>query len=350
MYPKLIINPKKYLHNINSLMPLFKDRGLSVMTVTKSFLADKVLVDMINMTDVDYIADSRIKNLKKIKSQKKKVLLRVPSISDATQTVRYADISLNSELKTIIFLNRAAKKQHRVHDIILMFDIGDLREGIFYRDAYLSLVSDILKLEHIRLIGIGSNLTCYGGVIPNYQTMMKLEHIKQDIEHKFGIKLNVISGGNSSLYDFVVHNDFPKSINNVRIGELFICGRETSYGRLIDGLYDDVVTLACEFIEIKKKPSMPEGDLGLNAFGEKVSFVDRGETIRGILSIGKQDVHHDHLIPRDGIKILGSSSDHLIVEIDPTLNFEVGDWIKFKLSYGGILSLMQSSYVRRVYE
>jgi ornithine racemase len=349
MYPKLIIDPNKYLHNLNQTLLLLKSKGISMMAVTKVFLADQKLVDMINQTDIEYIADSRIINLKKIKTNKKKVLLRLPSKSEAKQTVAYTDISLNSEIDVIQKLNDCAKSLNKIHGIILMFDIGDLREGIYYQDPYLNIVEKILKFDHIKLVGIGSNLTCYGGVIPTFTTMKKLVTIKDHIEKNFDQKLDIISGGNSSLYPFIKNEDYPKEINHVRLGELLILGRETSFGELIPEMHDDVITLKAELIELKRKPSYPEGELGLNAFGEKVSFVDYGNIKRGILAIGKQDVHHEHLIPEKGIRILGSSSDHLILEIDQDQSYQVGDFISFKLTYGGILSLMQSKYVRRVY-
>ena len=69
---------------------------------------------------------------------------------------------------------------------------------------------------------------------------------------------------------------------------------------------------------------------------------------RAILAIGKQDIALDQLKPPQDVVILGSSSDHLIVEIKND-NYHVGDKIHFSLSYGGILSLMTSPYVEKNY-
>ncbi len=51
--------------------------------------------------------------------------------SQAEDVVRYADISLNSELETISALGAEAVKQNKVHNVVLMADLGDLREGFF---------------------------------------------------------------------------------------------------------------------------------------------------------------------------------------------------------------------------
>jgi ornithine racemase len=350
MYPRVIINPSKYKHNLNNLIAKLKPMGIQMMVVSKVFGADQHLIDIINHLDIDYISDSRIQNLHKMKTHHKKALLRLPSLSEISDVVKFADVSFNSNLKTICALNEEAFKQHKIHDIILMFDIGDLREGIYYQEDYIKIVDQILSHKNIHLKGIGTNITCYGGVIPTIDTMATFIDIKNKIENHFQIKLEIISGGNSSIYQMLMSKDFPKEINHLRIGELLILGKETAYGTPVEGMHDDVITIDAQIIEIGLKPSMPEGLLGMNAFGEKVVFKDEGIIKRAIVALGKQDVHPDHLICPKGITILGASSDHTIIKIDPELKLDIGDVIHFKLTYGGILSIMQSTYVRRVYD
>lgn len=315
MYPKVHIYLKKYAHNVHHLSNMLHKKGISMMAVSKVFSADSRLIDVLNKENVDYIADSRIENIKRIVTNKPKVLLRIPKMSEVEDVIKYASISLNSELEIIDLLNTEAKKQNKKHSIILMFDIGDLREGIYYQDDYLKIVKQILEMDHIDLLGIGTNLTCYGAVIPTLDTYLKLETIIRHIEENLKIKLNMISGGNSSSILMVEDNSIPKYINNLRIGEALVLGRETVYGNQIEGLYDDVFTLEAEIIELKNKPSMPEGITGMDAFGKRVKFVDQGIITRAILSIGKQDVDCTNLIPPQGVIVLGCSSDHLIVEL-----------------------------------
>ncbi len=349
MYPKIRINLKKYEYNLNYLSKEFAKNNLTMMVVSKVFCAEQKLIDVINKTDIKYIADSRVKNLSKMKTDKLKVLLRIPQFCEIKDVIRYADISLNSEIETIKKLDQEALKQKKSHGIILMFDIGDLREGIFYESRYLMLVEEILSLKNIYLEGIGTNLTCYGGVIPEQKTLAKFKMIKDEIEKKFKLNLKLISGGNSSSLKLVFDQKLPRFINNLRIGETLVLGRETAYGKYIGQLYDDVFKLEAQVIELQDKPSMPQGTLGFDAFGNKVKFVDLGEMRRAILAVGRQDVNCEDLMTTSKIDILGCSSDHLIVnDKDKILN--IGDVISFKLTYGGILSLMTSSYVRRTYD
>lgn len=348
MKPKLYIDLNKYKENIDFLTGFLHQKLFSVMAVSKVFDADHKMIQVINQTMIDYIADSRIEHLKELVTNKPKVLLRISKLSEVEEVVRYTDLSLQSELMTIQALNEVAQKEHRYHAIILMFDLGDLREGIYYQDAYDHIISSVLSMSHIKLKGIGCNLTCYGGILPTVETYQHLKEIKDHIESTFKIHLDIISGGNSSSIAMVMDDTMPSWINNLRIGEAFVLGRETAYGHLIQGMHDDVFTLEAEIIELKQKPSLPEGIIGMNAFGEKVTFLDQGIQLRAILGLGRLEVNPDHLIPSEGIEILGASSDHLIVHIKKGL-YKIGDHITFKLTYGGILSLMSAHFVEKVY-
>lgn len=347
--PSIHIYLKRFERNLRFLTNLLHAEDRSVMAVSKVFLADSKLIDIINQTEIEYIADSRIENLRKIKTVKPKVMLRIPAISEVDDIVEVCDISLNSEFKTIEALNQASEKIGKIHKIILMFDIGDLREGVYYKDFELNLIKKIQNLSFIELYGIGTNLTCYGGVIPTKETYEKLIQIKEQIELRFGLTLKVISGGNSSAIPMLKRHELSPFINNLRIGEAYVLGRETAYGTHIEGMADDAFTLHTEIVELKDKPSYPEGELGLDAFGKKVEFVDRGMMRRAICNVGKQDVDLFELIPPDGVEILGGSSDHLILNLF-NKTYKLGDTIEFKLTYGSLLSLMTSPYIRRVYE
>lgn len=351
MYPRIVIDKKKFRHNLKHLINLCHSRGLSVMAVSKVFCGDFHLMEIMIEEEVDFIADSRIENLKGIASVIPKVLLRLPSISFAEDVVRHSDISLNSEIDTIRVLNKHAKEQNRIHGIILMIDLGDLREGIFQKEEVFEIIEHILKLENIKLSGIGTNLTCYGGVIPTHDKLVELVDYKIQIEEKFKINLDIISGGNSSNLELVLEDRIPFGINNIRLGEGIVLGRETAYGECLEDMYIDVFTLEAEIIELKEKPSLPIGEIGMNAFGKVPTFLDKGTRLRAILAIGKQDVDHNELVPIDAIQLLGASSDHLIVDVsDSNTLYEIGDVVKFRLSYASILSLMTSKYVGKHYE
>ncbi|SKC70021.1 ornithine racemase Orr [Maledivibacter halophilus] len=347
--PRIEIDINKVKHNTKVLVDLCKKHHIDIAGVTKVFCAIPKVANTMVEGGVKYLADSRIENLVKLAELNiPKLLLRLPMISQVHEVVKYADISLNSELSTIEELSKEAIKLNKVHEIILMVDLGDLREGVWVDDVN-SIVKEILKLKGIKLKGIGTNLTCYGGVLPNKENLGQLAGIADEIKNEFNIELDIISGGNSSSLYIIEKNEIPDKINNLRLGESIVLGRETAYGNSIENTYQDAFKLAAEIIELKVKPSIPIGEIGMDAFGNKPTFEDKGNRKRAILAVGRQDVNPDNLIPiNEKIEIIGASSDHLIIDVtDSEKEYKVGDEIKFNLEYGALLQLTTSEYIHK---
>lgn len=360
MYPKLVINLKKLEDNLNACATITKDHGkCSLMIVTKGLCADKEMVKMVaENANVDFIADSRVKNIAGFAGTakangKKTVLLRIPMHCEVTDVVKYVDLSFNSELSTIRLLNEEAAKAGKVHDILLMIDLGDLREGIFFQNQELiyEAVEEILKMENINLYGVGVNLTCYGAIIPKKDNLSQLVGIARDLEAKYGIKLEMISGGNSSSIYLVDKGELPEGINNLRLGESFLLGNDTAYETKLPGTVSDGLILQAQIIELKEKPSLPIGEVGVDAFGEKPYYEDRGIMKRAIIGIGKQDTDLGSMTPCDSqVEIMGGSSDHIILDVTHCeREYKVGDIVEFELGYGGMLKTATSPYVEKDY-
>ncbi|MDD4077953.1 MAG: alanine/ornithine racemase family PLP-dependent enzyme [Bacilli bacterium] len=348
MYPRIEINSGKLEFNAKRLISICKDKNITVSLVSKVLSGNKTIIERIVFSGFAHLADSRLENLENLKDINiPKMLLRLPMISEAKRVVQTTDISLNSEIATIKALNAAASEQNTIHKIILMFDLGDLREGIFYQENYLSFIQEVLTLNNINLYGIGTNLTCYGGVIPDYDKLNDLIAIKNQIESKFNIKLEIISGGNSSSLYLLEDNQIPQGINNLRIGEALFLGRETAFGKRFADLYDDAFILKAELIEVKQKPSYPIGNIHMDSFGKVPKIVDKGPMKRGILAIGKQDIYPDNLIPLGKYNIIGGSSDHIILELID--DYVIGDILSFKVNYPGLLQLMTSRYIKQIF-
>ncbi|MCL2007981.1 MAG: alanine/ornithine racemase family PLP-dependent enzyme [Treponema sp.] len=354
-YPALIINREKLETNINIIQGLFKERALSFCAVTKCFCAKPEILDIYYKTGIREFADSRIENLKKINyNDVTRWLLRLPMLSEVEDVVRYSDISLNSELQTVAALSECALRLGKKHKIILMIDVGDLREGVLPEDA-LNTAGEMLKHKGIEFYGVGVNFNCFGGIIPTTKNVSIVTSLALEISKKYGIEVPIISGGNSGSMHFLTENTMPAGVNNLRLGEVIFFGRETSYQKLIESslpasrqtMHEDVFTLKAQIIELKQKPSVPIGEAGLNAFGEKVVFEDKGEMLRAIIACGRQDVDIEKIKAIDEeIDIIGQSSDHIILDLTRCKKkYKVGDIIDFSISYGSLLSLSTSEYV-----
>lgn len=351
-YPAIRINTDKLTHNTKVLMEKCSRLGIDVVPVTKVYCGTPEIAQASVSAGVKMLADSRIENIIKLKDLKvPKLLLRIPMLSQVDEIVEYVDISLNSEYEVIKALSKKALEKGKVHKIILMVDLGDLREGEWFETA-VDFAGKIIELKGVRLIGVGTNLTCYGAVIPSRENLGQLVAVAEEIERKYNIKLEIISGGNSSSIHLIEKNEVPSRINQLRLGESIVLGTESAYGERINGTYGDIFTYMAEIIELKEKPSVPTGETGVDAFGERPVFTDRGIRKRAILASGRQDIKVDGIKPRDKDAIvLGASSDHLIIDIsDCKKDYKTGDIMEFDMSYGALLAAFTSEYVKKIVE
>ncbi len=351
-YPKIEINLSKIRHNTKIITDMCKDIGINVVGVAKVSNGSLEIAQAMLDGGATAIGDSRLKNMEQYKDIKgKKMLIRIPMMSEVPQLVKIADISLNSEIEVIKAISKEAEKVNKVHQIILMVDVGDLREGIFNEDEIMETVEEILKLKGVDLIGIGTNLTCYGGIIPSKENLGNLVHLRDKINKKFNIQLDIISGGNSSSMALIQKGEMPKGINQLRLGACILLGLVEVTWTRIPNTYIDAFKLVAEIVEIKEKPSKPIGEIAMDAFRNVPTFEDKGIMKRAICAVGRVDTDFDFMIPEDErIKILGGSSDHLILDItDCGCDYHIGDKVSFVLDYVAILRCMISSHVTKVY-
>ena len=355
MYPRLVIDLEKLRQNGQALCRMSHAAGVDqVAFVTKVFCADGAMVKALLDTPCAYLADSRIENFRHYpETDRKKMLLRIPMPSQVEEVVRWADVSLNSEAVTLRALDAAAEKQGRRHGVVLMIDLGDLREGMFFRNEpeIISTAELAERLPSLDLLGVGFNVTCYGSVLPTETNIGVFLAIKEKIESRLGRSLSLISGGNSSSLYLLQQGRLPAGINNLRLGEALVLGRETAYGQDLPELHQDVITLEAELVEVKRKPTYPVGELGLDAFGRRPKYEDRGVRLRAIAAIGRQDIELDGVIPiTPGVSVVGASSDHLILDVADYEGLpRPGDVVSFRLTYSGVLRAFTSPYVERVY-
>lgn len=351
MYPKLIIDLKKIQENSRLLANLCFAENIEPVAVTKVTCGDPKVAQAMLAGGIRMLAESRIENARRLKAAGINVpllLLRLPMLSQVDAVVELFQCSLNSELSTIRALDAAAAKAGVVHEIILMVDLGDLREGILPQQLE-EMVLAIAQLKHIRLLGLGTNLTCYGGVIPTQENLGQLLEYNRKAETLYSQPLPVISGGNSSSLPLLLAGHLPP-VTQLRLGESIVLGRETVDRQPVSGAHLDSFQIQAEIIEIRKKPSVPIGKIGQDAFGGTPVFADRGIHLRAILALGRQDVVVDGLETPEGIDILGASSDHLLLDVTRySKPLAVGDVLTFIPGYGALLAAMTSPFVTKEY-
>jgi predicted amino acid racemase len=354
LYPQLHIYPDRIRQNAENIKKICDEKNIKVTGVTKVVSANIDVVKAIINAGITSLGDSRIQNIIHMKNNgidAEFMLLRIPMKDELELVVDYVDIVLVSELETVKWLNAVAKEKNKIQNIVYMVDVGDLREGVWYENAVDEIIL-VEKYKNIYLKGIGTNLGCFGGVLPSKDNMEILLGIKNEIEEILNRSLDIISGGNTAALTLIENNLLPKGINHFRLGESIICGTDATNNRVVPGNRQDTIIIEGQIVELKEKPSVPIGETGFDAFGRKPVFEDKGIRKKAILAMGEQDISPDGLIPLDEkIEVLHSSSDHTIVDVtDSDREYKLGDTIQFRMSYGCLLKAITSPYVEKIIE
>lgn len=351
-YPVLEIYEDRIYENAVHVMKACHALGIYPCAVTKGFCNEQSVIRALLRAGFDTLASSRIQHLRELRESNYPVstfLIRIPMKSELEEVIACCDVSLESEKKTIEWLNEEAGRQKKVHKIVLMRDVGDLREGIYDVEEFIQTAVWVHReCKNLSLHGIGTNLTCYGSVTPTTKNLGELCGNAKRIEQLTGKKLTVISGGGTTSTPLIVNRTMPAGINHLRLGEALILPFE--WGCNLEGMREDTLILKAQIVELNKKPTVPVGERGRNSFGNYRSYEDRGERWRAILAVGEYDYgNYEKLKPCDPqIQVLGASSDHTILDIhDCKRKYELGDIISFQLSYQPMLFLTSCPLVRK---
>jgi len=352
MKPRLTLNINALKHNAQTLVNQCQEYGIQVTGVTKVALGNPTIGKIILQAGASSLGESRLENLECLRLAditQPLLLLRLPHISEASEVIRLADFSLNSEIAVVKALSVAALHQKKSHGIIVMVDMGDLREGLMPKDLE-NFVEQVLKLSGVKLMGFGMNLTDLNGVLPTLENNQEFVSLVEKMEQRFNIKSTLLSAGNSSSLPLMQKKLIPSRINHMRIGEAIMLGVETAYRQPWEGLRQDTFTLSAEIIELKTKPSVPWGEIGEDAFGGKPDMTDTGPMLRAIINIGRQDTRPDGLEPLDQrMKVVGATSDQMIIDVTNIPHIKIGDRLEFRLNYGALLAAMTSPFIEKYF-
>jgi predicted amino acid racemase len=342
----------KLKDNFDYLDNLFKENNIDWAIVTKMLCGNKTYLKEVLDLGISQVCDSRVSNLRAIKSLNPKVetiYIKPPPKRSIKSIIKYADISMNTSFETVKLLSDEAIEQNKTHKIVIMIEMGELREGVL-RDEVINFYSRIFELPNIEIIGIGTNLSCLYGVLPNQDKLIQLSLYKQLIEQKFNKNIPYVSGGSSVTIPLIKQGLLPDTINHFRVGETLFLGTNVYDGTPFDFMHNDVFRIYAEIIELFEKPTVPQGDMGQNVEGETFDFdADKsGETsYRALIDLGLLDIEQNHLFPTsDSCELAGASSDMIVVDLGKNKkNYKVGDLLEFKTDYMGALRLLNSRYI-----
>lgn len=356
-YPRLEVDLDKILKNAQKVSSFASERGLTITGVIKGCNAIVEVGDAMLRGGCSGLATSRMDQMQRIHEalpETETWLLRIPMLSEIETMIRCTNVSLNSESAAVRAIETACGAAGLSHKVLLMADLGDLREGFRDFDEMVALAEEIeTQMSHVTLLGIGTNLGCYGSISPTRENLTELVELARRIEARIGRKLQYVSGGATTTLPLLLRGDVPEGINHLRVGEGILLGRdlEVFWNTPFPGVEMDAFTLKAEIVEVKEKPSYPIGDIFVDAFGEVPVYHDEGLRLRAIAAVGKQDIgsHEKLIVKSEGMRLVGSSSDHLILDVTEMPDRpKVGDIVTFDLFYPAMLYLSGSASVAQV--
>ena len=355
-YPMLTVNTAAMTRNAQRVCHVWAEQGVQVAGVVKFSDCAPEIVRAYAAGGCAQIAVSRAVHLPQIKHAApgaKTLLLRPPVRYEMELAAQYGDLILMTEADGLKALSQAGLQTGCKPGVILMLDVGDLREGVDNIPALVELAQLAESLPGIRLAGVGTNHACLNGVLPSWDNLSFLCEGAEAVEAAIGRTLEIILGG-SSINMLLLGSGMPERVNHLRVGGFIANPMNMRLGRgfVLEGMEENTVTLTAEVVDLQEKASMPKGSSGKNWAGEAIVREDKGRRLRAILALGSQDVGDaSGLIPVEpGIEIVGNSSDHTILDVTDTgRTWHTGDTVTFKLRYSPMLRAFSGMHVNREY-
>ena len=359
-YPQLEFDLALLRSNADAVISRCSGMGIRVCGVVKGVDGLPEAARVLRAAGAAELGTSRLEQVAKCRAAGVPgpwLLIRIPGLTELPDVVALCETSLQSEWPTLLALEEECLRQNKTHRVIVMTDLGDLREGFWDKKELVDVCERVERdLPHVQLAGIGVNLTCYGSTKPTPEKMNELVGLARQVEQRIGRKLEIVSGGATSSFTLVHWGTMPAEVNHLRIGEAILLGKDlqVDWGiRDMDYLRMDALTLRAEVVEVKDKPTYPIGEFAIDAFGRKPVYEDRGIRRRAILALGRADVGElESLIPREpGLTVIGGSSDHCIVDVeDCPRRLQVGDIVEFSLCYSHMLYATARSDMRIIFK
>jgi predicted amino acid racemase len=348
--PRIDIDLDLIGENAQELVRRAAERAVSVTGITKAMCGLPALGRVLLAAGVVGLGDSRVENIERLRGDgidAPIVLIRSALASEVERVVAAADTSCATEVDIVELLSAAAVRADRTHGIMLMVELGDLREGIMPCDLP-DAMARCLAFPNIEIRGIGTNLACRNGVVPDDRNMGELSDLAASIEAQFGVALSVVSGGNSASLGWLRSTDRVGRIDDLRLGESILLGRDPLRGSPIAGLHQDAATIFAEVIESKHKPRRAWGERAHSTFAPPAATtpVDEDHGWHSLLAIGHQDSDPLDLGPPPGLRIIGASSDHLVIASDHRLM--LGSEVAFRPGYSALARAMSSRTLQSI--
>ncbi len=130
---RIEVDCERVRRNTESIVHACAKHNIQVVGVTKATCGHPYIARAMLASGVSMLAESRLKYVRRLRNAGINVdimLLRLPGLSEVEEVVQLTQASLNSQVETVCALSRAAQRHGVVHQVLLMIETGDCREGV----------------------------------------------------------------------------------------------------------------------------------------------------------------------------------------------------------------------------
>lgn len=349
--PRIILNLDALRHNARQARRLTERWGLAALPVLKAVMSHPAA--MAALTEAGGFERFGYAEAAELDTNRPaftgRTLIQLTALSRVRQTAELFQRSFQAVPEVLAALNQAAGGLGRTHEVLLMVDLGDGREGVNPEDLS-ELLTYAQSLPHLRVVGFGATSTCLGHRLPDEGLADDLKTLRAVCADR-GLATPTVSLG-GTVWAAWVERAGPGAITELRLGDPFILGKDIYRQTDLPGgpFRRDVCRLEAEVLEIRTRRLDPSQDgPDRHADGLPQPPATSGRRRRALLDLGRfhsaadllQDGGHGDFVLSGlncclpGAFIAGISAGYLALDVTdcPTTDLRVGQNVCFQPSY-----------------
>lgn len=164
----ITLNRTKLTHNYEFLDRMFRRHRIEWAVVVKLLCGNELYLREVLQLNPRQLCDARISNLKVVKKlspDTETVYIRPAPLRNIAAVVRYADISFNTQVRTLKKLSEEAVQQGKIHKVVVVVELGERREGVM-RSQIVDFYEKVRVLPNLRIVGLGPISPVFRGCFP----------------------------------------------------------------------------------------------------------------------------------------------------------------------------------------
>jgi predicted amino acid racemase len=342
--PKIVVNVEALAHNAGLVGPILNKYGLAVLPVLKEVASHPAVTAEVMKFGFDRFGYAEIEEPflfthSPPAGRDGRTLIGLTPPSKAARVVEVFKRSFQTMPESLEALAGAAGGLGLEHEVILMADLGDNREGLPPEEMG-QLLDLALTHSSLKTAGFGVSLACLSHKTPTDSELEKLKQLKALFRSR-RVEQPAVSVGGSVFWNFLDQIP-PGLVTEIRLGDPFLLGKDIyRHLPLAGGVFrTDVFVLSAEVVEVKT--------VSANGTAKERRTRVLCEMGRFHTSLGSNSANLDHLsCEKPGSIVVGLTAGYIVTDItDCREPVKVGEYLKFCPSYWAVAQAFRNPLVQ----